>query len=115
LQRPLDRQQCLAFEPHIDGFNVSLVFFAVHCLLIGGLIAASKFLPRFIGALLVLAGICYLINAFAFLISPPLATQLGAYILLPGFVGEVALAFWLTVFGINVPKWEALAARTRQS
>ena len=113
-----DQLQALALfslRLHTVGFNVSLVFFAVHCVLIGGLIAGSNFLPRIIGGLLVIAGLCYLINAFAFLISPSLAAQLGAYILLPGFVGEAALAVWLSVVGLNISRWEALAARTRQA
>jgi hypothetical protein len=100
---------------HTVGFNISLTFFGLHCMLIGGLIVASNFLPRLIGGLLVIAGVCYLINAFTFLISPPLAAQLGDYILLPGFVAEVALALWLSVVGLNVPEWEALAARTPQA
>jgi hypothetical protein len=100
---------------HTVGFNISLTFFGVHCMLVGGLIAASNFLPRLIGGLLVIAGLCYLIDAFTFLVSPPLAARLGDYILLPGFVAEVALALWLSIIGLNVPRWEALAVRTRQA
>jgi hypothetical protein len=78
--------------------------------LIGGLIAASNFLPRIIGALLMIAGGCYLINSFANFSSPAFADTLFPYILLPGLVAEASLALWLFFIGVNVSKWEKLAA-----
>jgi hypothetical protein len=36
--------------------------------------------------------------------------MLAPWILLPAFVGEFSLALWLTVKGIDAPKWRELAA-----
>jgi hypothetical protein len=104
-----------ALKLHSLGYNVSLVFFGIHCVLIGGLIAGSNFLPRIIGAMLVIAGACYLTNSFANFISPPFAHQLFPYILLPGLAAEGALALWLFLVGVNLSKWTARANAAREA
>jgi hypothetical protein len=91
---------------HSLGYNISLVFFGIHCVLIGGLITASSFLPRTIGVLLAIAGTCYLINSFASFISPAFAALLFPYILLPGLLAEGSLAIWLFIKGVNVANWQ---------
>jgi len=78
--------------------------------LIGGLIAASNFLPRIIGVLLVIAGCCYLINSFTGLIAPTFERQISPYILIPGFVAELSLAVWLSAVGLNSSRWRELAS-----
>jgi len=78
-----------------------LIFFGFYCLLIGYLIFNSTFLPRFLGVLMVFAGLGWL----TFLI-PPLANYLFPYILIPGLLGEGALTLWLVVMGVNVQRWQ---------
>jgi hypothetical protein len=69
--------------------NVALVFFAVYCLLIGCLILGSRFLPRFLGALMVLAGLGWLTFLYT-----PLAEHLSPYIEVLGIVAEASLMLW---------------------
>lgn len=80
--------------------NIALVFFGLHCLLVGCLILISTFLPRIIGALMVLAGLGWLT-----FLAPPVARSLSPYIMLPGAVGELSLTLWLLVKGVNVERW----------
>lgn len=89
-----------------SGFAISLVFFGVFCLLIGYLIFKSGFLPRILGVLMAVAGLCYLTNSFSLFIAPGFASLLFPYILLPCLVAELALALWLVVMGVNVSQWE---------
>lgn len=89
-----------------SGFAISLVFFGVFCLLIGYLIFRSGFLPRFLGVLMAVAGLCYLTNSFSLFIAPGFASLLFPYILLPCLVAELALALWLVVMGVNIREWE---------
>jgi hypothetical protein len=92
---------------HAYGFGVSLIFFGWECLILGYLIFRSGYLPRVIGVLMQLAGLSYLINSFAVIVSPSLAGRLFPAILLPAFVGEVSLCLWLLVKGVDASKWNA--------
>ena len=85
----------VAIKLHGHGFAMGLIFFGMACLVRGFLIFKSSFMPRVLGVLLVLAGARYLVNSFALLWVPNLAALLFPAVLLPAFVGELALAVWL--------------------
>lgn len=80
--------------------DIGLVFFGLHCFGIGYLILRSTFLPKIIGALMVVAGLGWLT-----FLSPPLAQSLAPFNMLPGAVGELSLTFWLIIKGVNVQRW----------
>ena len=86
-----------AIQMHGYGFGIGLIFFGITCLVRGYLIAQSGFLPVWLGRLLQVAGLCYLINSAALLLAPALADRLFPFILLPAFIGELVLALWLLV------------------
>ena len=94
---------------HALGYNIALVFFGFHCLLIGYLIWRSAFMPRVLGALMAIAGSCYLTNSFANFLSPAVAGHLFPWILLPGALAEWGLTAWLLVVGLNVQRWNGQA------
>ena len=81
----------LAMKLHGDGYAISLVFFGFACLSLGYLIVRSGYLPRTIGALLAIAGACYLINSFAHFIHPGFGAALFN-------VPAVNHVNWLTVY-----------------
>lgn len=101
----------LAIKSHGDGFGLSLIFFGCECLILGTLIFRSGFLPRALGVLMQIAGLCYLANSFALLLSPPIANRLFPAILVPAFIGEASLCLWLIVRGVDVGKWSAQTRR----
>jgi hypothetical protein len=92
------------------GYNISLAVFGFFCLVTGHLIFRSTFLPRILGVLLAIAGLCYLTNSFADFLFPPFSAHLFPYILVPCFVAELSLCLWLLVMGVNVPKWKEKAS-----
>ena len=96
---------------HAQVYNIGLVLFGTYNLLIGYLIFRSTFLPRILGVLLALSGLCYLINSFANFLSPAFAANLVPYILVPG-VAELLLALWFVVIGVNVQRWNEHARAT---
>ena len=53
-----------------------------------------------------IGGACYIINSFALIMDPPLADLLFPAILLPPFVAETSLCFWLLIKGVNIKKWD---------
>jgi hypothetical protein len=99
----------LSVKPHGYGFGVSLIFFGCFCMVIGYLIFRSGYFPKTIGVLMQIAGVCYLTNSFALIAAPKVADRLFPTILLPAFVGELSLALWLSVKGVNVAKWRERA------
>ena|SRR2546422_3918845 len=95
----------LSLKSHSHGFGVSLIFFGCFCLITGYLIFKSGYLPKAVGVLMGIAGLCYLTNSFALILAPAVASQLFPAILLPAFVGEASLCLWLLVKGVNLDKW----------
>ena len=43
-------------------------------------------------------------------LAPPLASSLLPYSLAPGTLGEVTLALWLLIRGVNVERWKEQAS-----
>lgn len=100
----------LSLKSYSYGFGVSLIFFGCECLILGYLIFRSSYFPKAVGVLMQAAGLCYLINSFALILSPSLANRLFPAILLPALVGELSLCLWLLVKGVNLEKWKLRAA-----
>ncbi len=90
---------------HVGSLHVNaLIFFGFYCVLIGYLVVRSKFLPGFLGVLMVFAGMGYLTLLF-----PPLARALNPYNLAAGGVGEWTLTGWLLVKGVDQQRWDEQA------
>jgi hypothetical protein len=96
----------LALRWHDVGFDIALTFFGVALVIWGVLIFRSRFLPRWLGGLYGLAGVCYLANSFDYFLNLGLPPGL----LLVCLVGESAFALWLLVVGIDDAEWRAAAA-----
>ncbi len=96
----------LSLSLHEYGFGIGLVFFGVSCLVTGYLLFRSQYFPKALGVLQAMAGVSYLINSFAQLLSPALAAKMFPAIVLPAFIGELATCLWLIVKGLNVSKWD---------
>ena len=77
-------------------------------------LAGVLYLPRFIGALLMIEGICYLANSLADFVAPEIASTVLAVLMVSG-LAEVVLCVWLLVFGVNEQRWkeQALSVEAR--
>jgi uncharacterized protein DUF4386 len=92
--------------PHISAF----LFFGAYCALIGYLILKSTFLPRFLGVLMVSAGLGWLI-----FLLPSLANYIANAIEVLGILAEASLMLWLLVMGVNEQRWKEQANRPEQA
>lgn len=97
----------IAIRLHGYGFGIGLIFFGFVCLLEGYLIRKSTYLPRVIGWLMQIGGVCYLVNSIALLLAPDLAARMFPAILMPCLIAELSFALWLLVKGVNLQQWEA--------
>jgi Domain of unknown function (DUF4386) len=97
----------LSLKNFDHGFGMGLIYFGLCCLVNGYLIFKSGYLPRALGVLMQIAGLCYLTNSFALILSPTIAHALFPVILLPPFIGEFSLCLWLLLKGVNISKWNS--------
>jgi len=81
----------LAIKAHSHGFSLALLLFGCCFLVHGYLIFRSGFLPKVLGILIQVAGVCYLTNGVALFLSPTFAGRIFPAILFPAFVGEAPL------------------------
>jgi Domain of unknown function (DUF4386) len=107
----LQAMALFALKLHSVGYLVCLVFFGCYCLVLAWLIYRSTFMPRTVGVLLAISGAALLANSFGLFVAPPLGNAINTYVLALDGLGEIALTVWLLVMGVNVPKWEAMAAQ----
>jgi hypothetical protein len=94
--------ELLQFLPH--GVSIGLGFHGFYWILIGYLIFRSTFLPRILGALLAIAGLCWLT-----FLPPQLAKYLSPYNLASCLLVEGLAMLWLLVLGVNEQRWKEQA------
>jgi hypothetical protein len=88
----------LKIEGYQDIWNVSLVLFGLHLVLIGYLAYKSGYVSRIVGVLLVVAGAGYLVDSFAGLLMTNYSISVAVFT----FIGEPLLMVWLLVKGRKV-------------
>jgi Domain of unknown function (DUF4386) len=97
----------LFIKAHGYGFGIGLIFFGCACIIDAYLIFKSGFLPKLLGVLLLIAGLCYLINSFLLILFPTLSNSIFPVILTPPFIAELSISGWLLFKGVNIAKWKA--------
>lgn len=98
-------QVMLYLDAFNDGWLIGLVFFGLHCLVLGYLIFKSDFIPRILGILLVAAAFGYLTDSFAHFILPRYTDYEAIFLVVvavPAITAEFALCFWLLFKGGKV-------------
>lgn len=80
-----------ALSRFYDGWELGLILFAIHLLLLGWALIASRQAPMWIAALVVLSGAGYLIDGIGRVLDPGYGLNLALYV----FAGELVLAIWL--------------------
>ena len=78
-------------------WDAGYALFGIHLLLIGYLVYRSGFAPRIIGAMLVVAGLGYLVDKVGAVLVSGYALDVSRV----SFVGEAVLIFWLLIKGIR--------------
>ncbi|MCK5217917.1 DUF4386 domain-containing protein [bacterium] len=81
-------------------WSVGLAVFGFHILLLGYLVYKSGYMPKWIGALLLLAFLGYFISHFVSLLIPNFENYeyiIGMIFILPMILGEVGLGVWLLI------------------
>ena len=102
-------QVMIFLNAHAIGYSVAMIFFGVNCLLTGYLVFRSGYFPKVLGILLVIAGVAYLADSFAQVLLTDYAAYKALFesVAIPlAVVGELAMALWLLICGVNVAAHE---------
>jgi hypothetical protein len=76
------------------------------------LIWKSGYLPKFLGVLMAIGGIGFVVRNFVMILAPAYASDVLLMLLFPG---ALALTVWLLVKGVDVAKWNAKVNAARAS
>lgn len=93
----LNNQVMLSLKAFRSGWDVGLVFFGIHLLILGYLVFKSGYVPGWLGVLLSIAGLGYLIDS----IGKALITDYSLAISVFTFAGEPLFMIWLLWKGIR--------------
>ena len=76
------------------------------------LIFRSSYLPKFLGALMAIGGIGFVVRNFLLILAPAYASDVLLMLMFPG---GLIMTVWLLVKGVNVQKWDAKVNAARAS
>lgn len=107
----------LLLKAHDAAYDIALVFFGLHCLMLGWLIFRSAYVPKLLGLLLSFAAVGYLVDSFASFMLPSteemILASIASGLIALALLAEVMLSLWLLFKGVRqralhlvpVPKW----------
>jgi hypothetical protein len=86
------------------GTLVAQVFFGLWLLPLGYLAHKSGLFARWLGAVLVLGGVCYLVDLLAAFLVPDFSEKIHAFVIIPSAVAEISMVLYLLVVGVKTAK-----------
>ncbi|MGA8098071.1 MAG: DUF4386 domain-containing protein, partial [Candidatus Cybelea sp.] len=95
---PLHAQIALLLHSFRYEWSMSLVIFALHLLLVGALIYRSGYLPKWLGVILVINGLGWIIDP----LQPYLLPNVNLDFFFVTFFGELIFMLWLLIMGWRI-------------
>ena len=108
-KRQLDALAYLFVRLHSQGIMVVAIFWGLWLFPFGMLVIRSRFIPRVLGVLLMIAGVGYLVSSFTSLLLPRYAHLVGQFAMVLEF-GELPIIFWLLIWGAKAQRSDAPAS-----
>jgi hypothetical protein len=103
-----DALAMLFLNLHHYGFVVAEIFWGLWLFPLALLVYRSRFLPRFLGVWIALAGFAWVILSLTSILLPQYQGKVDTYSQ-PAFFGEIALMLWLVIKGAKPPAQDAAA------
>ena len=92
---------CLTIYGYVNG--IFATFYGTAALVRGYLMLRSGYLPRALGGLFMLGGVCFIMKNFLVVLAPQYDFP---YVLAPMFLAMIALTLWLWIKGIDRRQWD---------
>jgi hypothetical protein len=86
---------------HSYGFWIAQIFFGLWLIPLGLLIIKSRYLPRIIGLLCIIAAIGYQVDSLTVFLAPEYSVAINPFALAPAAFAELGVIFWLLAFGVK--------------
>lgn len=94
---------CLVFLTiHNYGYLIALIFFGIHCFLLGYLMIKSDYFPKLLGFGLMVASCGYLMDSCANFLLPNYTDITSWLVIISAVIAECSLCLWLLFKGVNL-------------
>jgi hypothetical protein len=90
-------------QMHARGVTLANIFWGLWLVPLGLLVAASGFMPRWLGYLLVIGGCAYAVESLTIIAAPNAAQAASVAGSVLGGVAELAMILWLLIWGVRQP------------
>jgi hypothetical protein len=83
------------------GTLIAQVFFGLWLVPLGYLIYKSVLFPKWLGVVLILGGICYIVDLLAAFLVPDIGLKMHSYVIIPSAVAEISMVLYLLLVGVR--------------
>jgi len=86
------------------GTLAAQVFFGLWLVPLGYLAFKSGWFAKWLGVVLVVGGVCYLVDLLAAFLAPDLGKEIHSFVVIPSAIAEISMVVYLLVVGVKTPK-----------
>lgn len=97
----LNSLSLLFLNAHSYGYLISGVFFGISCVFLGTLIFKAEYFPKWLGILVVAAGISYLIDCVVNFLFSEFASMSEILVMTVAVISELSLCLFLLIKGVK--------------
>jgi len=91
------------------GTLIAQVFFGLWLIPLGWLAYKSGMFHKWLGIVLILGGICYIIDLLAAFLLPELGQKIHGFVTIPSAIAEISMVFYLLIVGVKTLKTDKLS------
>ena len=86
------------------GILIAQIFFGLWLVPLGYLAyKSSGMFSKWLGVVLIVGGVCYLVDLLAAFLVPDFGQQIHAYVVIPSAIAEISMVLYLLVKGVRLP------------
>ncbi len=94
-----------AFDTQHYGIFIAQIFFGLWLIPLGYLAYNSAgWFPKWLGVLLIVGGVCYLVDMLALFLVPDIDQKIHTFLVIPSAIAEILMVLYLLVIGVRIQK-----------
>jgi len=86
------------------GTLIAQVFFGLWLVPLGYLAYRSGLFHKWLGVVLIVGGVCYLIDLLAAFLAPGLGQKIHGFVIIPSAIAEISMVLYLLIIGVRTGK-----------